>query len=94
MCANELLIRDAIIQPMVSGRNMADSCRLPDAVPVSGSIGDYPSASPATAVDPIISLETLSIVANTQDSTKIVPTPVGEVADDTLNGALLVEPSV
>ena len=58
---------------------MVDSFRLPETAPGSERIGEGPSAFPAAVVGPIFSQVTLPIVANTQDSTTLVPTPVDEV---------------
>ena len=94
VCANELLLRGAIIQRMASCRNMAHSFRLPETAPVSERIGGEPSTSPSAVVGPISPHVALPIVANTQDSTTWVPTPAGQAVDDTLGGSLPVAPSV
>ena len=51
VCANELLLRNAIIQKMASWWNMADSFRLHETVPGSERIGEDPSTFPAAAVE-------------------------------------------
>ena len=50
VCADELLLRNAIIQKMVSWQNTAESFRLPETAQGSGRIGKDPSAFPAAAV--------------------------------------------
>ena len=52
VCANELLLRDAIIQKAIRGWNMAESFRLPETVSVSGRIGKDASAPPQSEGEP------------------------------------------
>ena len=84
VCANELLLRNAIIQKMASWWNMVESFRLPGTAPAPERIGEDPSAPQATAVDPGCSQVMLPFVTNTQDSTTLVPTPADEVVDETM----------
>ena len=92
VCANELLLRNAIIQKTASWWNMAESFRLPETAPGSERIGKDPSAFQATVVEPGCPHVMLPFVTNTQDSTTLVPTPVDEVVDDTLNCSLPAGP--
>ena len=52
VCANELLLRNTIIQKVVQGWNMVESFRLPETVPGSGRIGKDACASQLSAVEP------------------------------------------
>ena len=102
VCANELLLRNAIIRKMASGWIMAESFHLPETVPVSARIGKDKRVRPAAAIGPIAPPETQPIAANSLDSTSMeatpvantqvpstfAPTPVDEVIDDTLIGSL------
>ena len=78
VCANESLLRNAIIQKMVSGWNMAESFRLPETVPGSARIGKGASAFPVAVVGVNCSHATLPLVASTQESTPSVATPLEE----------------
>ena len=85
MCANELLLRNAIIQKMVSGRNVVDSFRLPETVPRSGRIGEDPSTFPAAAVDLNSPQVLLPIVASAQESAPSAATPLDDSIAEIIN---------
>ena len=56
VCANELLIRNTIIQNMVSGWKMVDSFHLPDTVPGAERIGKAQTKTPTEVLSPESSL--------------------------------------
>ena len=85
VCASELLIRNAIIQKMVSGRNVVDSFRLPETVPRSGRIGEDPSTFPAAAVDLNSPQVLLPIVASAQESAPSAATPLDDSIAEIIN---------
>ena len=76
VCANELLLRNTIIQKMVMGWNMAESFRLPETVPGSERIGRDPVATPTEVVadepspmtDASVPVDTQTAVAVDQDT--------------------------
>ena len=92
--ANELLLRNAIIQKRASVRNTAGSYRLNETSPGSERIGKDPSAPPATEVEPSCFPSTLPIVAVTDVPTKLAPAPTGGAVDDTSDGSLPAGPGV
>ena len=77
VCANELPLRNAIIQKMVSGRNMAESPRLPETVPGSERIGDEPTDRPTKVVGLKCPPGTLPIESTARESTTSAPNTLG-----------------
>ena len=69
VCASEFLLRNAVIQKMVSRWNTVESFRLPETVPGSGRIGKDPSTSPTSAVELKCSQGTLPVESTAQLST-------------------------
>ena len=55
VCANELLLRNTIIQKVVQRWNMVESFRLPETVPGAGRIGKDASASQLPVSVPLCS---------------------------------------
>ena len=70
VCANELLIRNAIIQKMASGWTMVESFHLPDTVPGAERIGKPKDMTP-------------TVVAPLEGTQSDAPAGVGPLADDT-----------
>ena len=89
VCANELLLRNTIIQKVISGWTMVDSFCLPETVAGDDRIGKFPVAStPEVAPTPSGSLPS----TQTQESSRIEDTPLQDVfLADTSHVALPVE---
>ena len=93
VCANELLLRNTIIQKVISGWKMVDSFCLPEPVAGSDRIGEEPLASATQTADLDDAPSGLSLSSNKQDSTPVVETPAEEVVlADTCPDTLPTDP--
>ena len=75
VCANELLIRNTIIQKMVAGWTMVDSFRLPETVAGAERIGKEPNNASTDVVELMSSPPVLPLATGTHESTQAVATP-------------------
>ena len=81
VCASELLLRNAVIQKMVSGRNMVESFHLPESVTGAERIGG--SGTPPANIAELSRPQVESpLVPRTQDLSAPVHTPTEVLVDE------------
>ena len=93
VCANELLLRNTIIQKVISGWAMAGSLCLPETVAGSDRIGREPKAPTIQTPDLEDTPSGLPLISDKQEPTQVVVTPAEEVVlADTIPVTLPTEP--
>ena len=94
MCSNELLLRNTIIQKVISGRAMVDSFCLPETVAGSDRIGDDPKILIPMTPELVNTPSGSPPINQTQESPGVRDTPVDDATlADTCPDALPMETS-